>query len=833
MKRRLISVLLVLAMIFTVAMPAGIHAIAEEETATQLALWDFEENDEGWTFVDSDGDGFNWIWHTNQGSSTGQYSAYSGYGKIYSESYDSDSYSALYPDNWAVSPAFSLVNTVDPFLSLWAVGQDPDWADEVFALYAGVSPVPSEMIKVGGDFTASGDYQNFTADLSDFIDEETVYIAVRHYNSSDMFVLNIDYVQIMATVLPDHCAPGTHVLTECPATTEATCTEGVHCAYYQCDVCHRLFLDEEGLQEVLLKDIITEPALGHNWATCTSNNDGTHTHSCSRCDATLTEGCTFEEIVKDGVSKKWCTECGYATYSEISGENLLVGWGFEDEESIEGWTMSDEDGDGYCWWWGEGEDNAHEGNRFLYSASYYSGALTPDNWLFTPAFSLEGYKEARVSLWASGYSPSWYDEVFAVYAGTSADPDDMVMISEDITTESGYLNYTFDLTAFAGEEAVYVAIRHYNCTDVYYLLLDLVEIYATGADICEVHDLTFVPAVAPTATEDGNIDYYYCEECGRYYLDEDATQPVLYEDVIIPALGENAPQFTSHRLVLTGEVGVQFKVTLPEGFDETGSSVSFAVSDGRTSTVDIADATPVEGENAYWFTCFINALELADTIKATFNYGTDGAVIDTYSAMDYITTIMETYDELSQSFCLVRDLRNYGHYLQLSGWTDGKDHEEIPAYEGSVLSEVDLEYTRNALPAENYEVVKNIEGTGIEDVKFALTLNSQQVINFFVKLAEGEEIVSYEGCTPKGTQIIGGYTYYKFNTEEINVIDIFKDYTVKIETVSGTAEITASALTYIATVIKEGSTFPAEKQYAMVAYYYYISYARYVLNSQN
>ncbi|MBP5665023.1 MAG: choice-of-anchor J domain-containing protein, partial [Clostridia bacterium] len=294
MKRRLISVLLVLAMIFTVAMPAGIHAIAEEETATRLVLWDFEENDEGWTFVDLDGDGFNWVWHTNQGSSTGQYSAYSGYGKIYSESYDSDSYSALYPDNWAVSPAFSLVNTVDPVLSLWAVGQDPDWADEVFALYAGVSPVPSEMIKVGGDFMASGDYQNFTADLSDFIDEETVYIAVRHYNSSDMFVLNIDYVQIMATVLPDHCAPGTHVLTECPATTEATCTEGVHCAYYQCDVCHRLFLDEEGLQEVLLKDIITEPALGHNWATCTSNNDGTHTLFCSRCDATHAEACEFE-----------------------------------------------------------------------------------------------------------------------------------------------------------------------------------------------------------------------------------------------------------------------------------------------------------------------------------------------------------------------------------------------------------------------------------------------------------------------------------------------------------------------------------------------------------
>ncbi|MBP5767123.1 MAG: choice-of-anchor J domain-containing protein, partial [Clostridia bacterium] len=562
-----------------------------------------------------------------------------------------------------------------------------------------------------------------------------------------------------------------------------------------------------------------------------SNNDGTHTLFCSRCDATHAEACEFETAVGDGVKKDFCAKCGYAVYSEVSGENVLVGWGFE--EVPEGWMSIDADGDGYGWRWVE-TSSAYEGTHVLCSDSYINGAREPDNWAISPAFSLKGCKEVTLSLWASGYSSSYYEETFALYASTSLDSlEDFVQISDDITTDYGYINYTADLSAFVGEPEVYIAIRHYKTYDMWSLLVDLVEIHYKAADICEEHDLTFVPAVAPTATEDGNIDYYYCEECGRYYLDEDATQPVLYEDVIIPALGENAPQFTSHRLVLTGEVGVQFKVTLPEGFDETGSSVSFAVSDGRTSTVDIADATPVEGENAYWFTCFINALELADTIKATFNYGTDGEVIDTYSAMDYITTIMETYDEWSQSFCLVRDLRNYGHYLQLSGWTDGKDHEEIPAYEGSVLSEVDLEYTRNALPAENYEVVKNIEGTGIEDVKFALTLNSQQVINFFVKLAEGEEIVSYEGCTPKGTQIIGGYTYYKFNTEEINVIDITKDYTVKIETGSGTAEITASALTYIATVIKEGSTFPAEKQYAMVAYYYYISYARYVLNSQN
>ncbi|MBP5631925.1 MAG: choice-of-anchor J domain-containing protein [Clostridia bacterium] len=825
MKRRFVSVLLALAMVFSVVLPANIHAISEDEleSATSLVLWDFEEGDEGWTFVDADGDGYNWTLYSNEGLTSDLLTARSGYVLLYSESWSHKTGSALTPDNWAISPEFSLEGVGDAALSIWACGQDPSYAEEVFALYAGESSNPDEMTKIGGDFTASGDYVNFTADLSDFLGKEKVYVAIRHYNVTDQFYLNIDDVEIKVIY---SCEPGTHVLTEVPEVTVPTCTEDAHCAYYQCSVCGRVFLDAEGLEPVLLKDTITAPALGHDWANCTSNNDGTHTYTCSRCGEAKTEECTFNEKTDSGVSKKVCDVCGYTVYSEVTGEKLVTGWGFE--ETLEGWTFIDADEDGYCWGWAEYEDT-HEGSRLIYSASYDSdyGPLTPDNWAISPAFSLEGQKDAKLSLWASGYS-NWPFETFALYASTSPDNlEGFVKISDDITTEDSFKNYTADLSAFDGEPVVYIAIRHYNTENMFYLLLDLVEIYSKDADVCEVHDLTFVPAKDPTETEDGNIDYYYCEECGRYYLDAEGTQPVLPEDVIIPALG--MPQFTSHRIVLTGEVGVQFKVTLPESFDASDSSVSFKVSDGRTSTMDIDDATPVDGENAYWFTCYINALELADTIKATFNYGTDGAVTDTYSALTYISAIQAEYDDWSQLCNLVRDLRNYGHYLQLSGWTDGKEHAEIPLYEGSGLSEEDLAYTRNFLAGYEFEVVKDIEGTGVEDAKFALTLNSQQVINFFVKLAEGEEIVNFEGGTLKGTQSIGGQTYYKFSTEEINVLSMFKDYTLTVETTSGTATITANAMTYIDTVVKEGTTFSIEKQYAMVAYYYYVNTAHNVL----
>ena len=120
MKRRFISILLALAMLFSIVMPAHVQAISEEdmEDADSLVLWDFEDGADDWTFVDADGDGFNWVYHSNAGLESGRCEAHSGDGILNSQSFDNDSYSALFPDNWAISPAFSLEDTSDAALSL-------------------------------------------------------------------------------------------------------------------------------------------------------------------------------------------------------------------------------------------------------------------------------------------------------------------------------------------------------------------------------------------------------------------------------------------------------------------------------------------------------------------------------------------------------------------------------------------------------------------------------------------------------------------------------------------------------------------------------------------
>ena len=56
---------------------------------------------------------------------------------------------------------------------------------------------------------------------------------------------------------------------------------------------------------------------------------------------------------------------------------------------------------------------------------------------------------------------------------------------------------------------------------------------ATGSE-----NLKHVEYKAPTATENGNIEYWYCEDCEQFWTDEALTQLTNSKNVIIPATGE-------------------------------------------------------------------------------------------------------------------------------------------------------------------------------------------------------------------------------------------------------------------------------------------------------
>ena len=162
------------------------------------------------------------------------------------------------------------------------------------------------------------------------------------------------------------------------------------------------------------------------------------------------------------------------------------------EAQVEGWTTYDADGDGYGW--GLAYSNSAQDDVCFTSASYISGtgALTPDNWLFTPAVGLGG--TLKFKAWQQ--STTFPDKIM-VYVCTNPDwesVDEFVAVSEFIQpagTSTSPEEFTVDLSAYEGEGVI--AFRHYDCEDNWAIYLDDIEVIpanpAVPAEWIEIEDV--------------------------------------------------------------------------------------------------------------------------------------------------------------------------------------------------------------------------------------------------------------------------------------------------------------------------------------------------------
>ncbi len=219
MTKRILSILVVVLMVMALipmsalasgasrsgnAVDSRTNSVAKDAAVT----FDFETEPTDWTFVDSDGDGFNWAWEDS--SSTPHMTPYEGNGMIYSESYHNNESGSggtvLTPDNWAISPAVEVPADATT-LSFWVAGQDPSYAAEHYAVYAGTTADTTAMVEIMPESVATGSYTQQFIDISAYAGQ-TVYFAFRHFNISDMFVLNIDFVEISDATEPPPPAMG-------------------------------------------------------------------------------------------------------------------------------------------------------------------------------------------------------------------------------------------------------------------------------------------------------------------------------------------------------------------------------------------------------------------------------------------------------------------------------------------------------------------------------------------------------------------------------------------------------------------------------------------------
>ena len=504
--------------------------------------WGFETDPfaEGWTIRDDDGDGYNWEWMDASGSN---YNVYEGTHCMASASFQNNPFgggTALNPDNWLISPAFTAGSTV----TFWYAGQDPNYAAEPFGVYVIANGTASDEL---GHFTASNTYQQGSVDISDFAGQ-TVQVAFRHYGITDMFRLNLDLVEVsgggstpntpvpptaeptptqnpntpapggMATISltagdvfgdgsgyqmlldADATAFGNEIPAEGPLTMGGDAPAGLYDAFE-----YKIPVNADGsttTSNVVVNNTVTiqVPAGTYDWC-LTNPTPGDRIWIASSQgnvggranDYTFEAGYTYNftvyllgqndatdvEIIGGGAPNTPVPP----TENPVTPEpGTATGWGFETDPFAEGWTIRDDDGDGYNWEWMDASGsnyNVYEGTHCMASASFQNNpfgggtALNPDNWLISPAFTAG----STVTFWYAGQDPNYAAEPFGVYVIANGTASDEL---GHFTASNTYQQGSVDISDFAGQ-TVQVAFRHYDITDMFRLNLDLVEADAGGS----------------------------------------------------------------------------------------------------------------------------------------------------------------------------------------------------------------------------------------------------------------------------------------------------------------------------------------------------------------
>ncbi|PDP55616.1 peptidase C25 [Porphyromonas gingivalis] len=198
------------------------------------------------------------------------------------------------------------------------------------------------------------------------------------------------------------------------------------------------------------------------------------------------------------------------------------------------WKTIDADGDGHGWKPGNAPGIAgYNSNGCVYSESFGLGGigvLTPDNYLITPALDLPN--GGKLTFWVCAQDANYASEHYAVYAsstGNDASNFTNALLEETITAkgvrspeairgriQGTWRQKTVDLPA----GTKYVAFRHFQSTDMFYIDLDEVEIKANGkrADFTETFESSThgeAPAEWTTIDADGDGQGWLCLSSGQ------------------------------------------------------------------------------------------------------------------------------------------------------------------------------------------------------------------------------------------------------------------------------------------------------------------------------
>ena len=156
---------------------------------------DFEDDPQGWTFIDADGDGFVFgIYAAGGMNPDGSVNNTGTNASLTSFSYNND-YGALTPDNYAFMPKIKVLPNAK--MTFFAAGFDPNYAAERFGV--AVASADGTDITTLMTWTSSHPYSQYEIDLSAYAGQE-IYLGFRHCSTVANYALCIDNITVTNAV---------------------------------------------------------------------------------------------------------------------------------------------------------------------------------------------------------------------------------------------------------------------------------------------------------------------------------------------------------------------------------------------------------------------------------------------------------------------------------------------------------------------------------------------------------------------------------------------------------------------------------------------------------
>ncbi|MDE6520899.1 MAG: hypothetical protein K2K91_10685 [Ruminococcus sp.] len=341
----------------------------------------------------------------------------------------------------------------------------------------------------------------------------------------------------------------------------------------------------------------------------------------------------------------------------------------------------------------------------------------------------------------------------------------------------------------------------------------------------EAHNIIVVDKKEPTCTENGNIAYWKCDDCGTYFSGENGETEIEQSKTVISATGHEysdgrctvcgtfedgiGAHLAGHSISLDGNIGVNFYMELDESVIENKEAyMQFTLPNGDTQNVNIGEAKTetVDEKQYYVFSCNVAPKEITDIITAQIitSDSRKGTVYE-YSVMEYIDYIFTdinndgeyTYDEKTRN--LVGAMMFYG--------------EMARKYFNPVASEPSSDSGLDKLTAETLKKFeKQISGElpdGITYYGSSLLLESNTTVRHYFKVAEGTDVREYDFSAYKNG-------YYYTDIPNISASNLGTPQTTKI----GDYIMSYSPMSYAYDVLNSDTASDNLKNLVKVLYLY-------------